>query len=100
MFGFLVKLENGFALVFTNHHPKAKIICSECNGIWIHNNLIGKRTLNHLASLAKISDIAPALSMKFLDIQTTIECGFTLKRARDMIRTYRQNIFLVFYQKS
>ena len=33
MFGFLVKLENGFALVFTNHHPKAKIICSECKGI-------------------------------------------------------------------
>ena len=24
----------------------------------------------------------------FLDIQATIECGFTLKRVRDMIRTY------------
>ena len=25
-----------------------------------------------------------------LDIQATIECGFTLKRVRDMIRTYSQ----------
>ena len=27
---------------------------------------------------------------KFLDIQATIKCGFTLKRVRDMIRTYSQ----------
>ena len=27
---------------------------------------------------------------EFLDIQATIECGFTLKRVRDMIRTYSQ----------
>ena len=30
------------------------------------------------------SDFAPASSKKFLDIQATIECGFTLKRVRDM----------------
>ena len=27
---------------------------------------------------------------EFLDIQATIECGFTLKRVRDIIRTYSQ----------
>ena len=36
------------------------------------------------------SDLAPASSKEFLDIQATIECGFTLKRVRDMTRTYRQ----------
>ena len=30
----------------------------------------------------------PASSKEFLDIQATIECGFTLKRVRDMTRTY------------
>ena len=36
------------------------------------------------------SDIAPVSSKEFLDIHATIECGFTLKRVRDMIRTYGQ----------
>ena len=27
-------------------------------------------------------------SKEFLDVQATIECGFTLKRIRDMVRTY------------
>ena len=36
------------------------------------------------------SDFAPASSKEFLDIQVTIECGFTLKRVRDMTRTYSQ----------
>ena len=36
------------------------------------------------------SDFAPASSKEFLDIQATIECGFTLKRVRDMINTYSQ----------
>ena len=30
-----------------------------------------------------------------LDIQATIECGFTLKRVRDMIRTYSSNYFCI-----
>ena len=30
------------------------------------------------------------MSKEFLDIQATIECGFTLKRVRDRIRTYSQ----------
>ena len=32
----------------------------------------------------------PVLSKEFLDIQADIECVFTLKRVRDMIRTYTQ----------
>ena len=36
------------------------------------------------------SDFAPSSSKEFLDIQATIECGFTLKRVRDMIKTYSQ----------
>ena len=38
------------------------------------------------------SDFAPASSKEFLDIQATIECGFTLKRVRDMIKTYRHKM--------
>ena len=34
------------------------------------------------------SDFAPASSKEFLDIQATIECGFTLKRVHDMTKTY------------
>ena len=30
----------------------------------------------------------PVLSKEVLEIQATIECGFTLRRVRDMIRTY------------
>ena len=41
------------------------------------------------------SDFAPASSKEFLDIQATIECGFTLKRVRDMTRTYRHVDMLV-----
>ena len=33
-------------------------------------------------------------SKEFLDIQTTIECGFTLKRVYEMIRTYRHFKYL------
>ena len=40
------------------------------------------------------SDFAPASSKEFLDIQATVECGFTLKRVRDMIRTYSQGYIL------
>ena len=32
----------------------------------------------------------PVSSKEFLDIQATIECGFTLKRVCDMIKTYIQ----------
>ena len=36
------------------------------------------------------SDFAPASSKEFLDIKATIECGFTLKRVRDLTRIYNQ----------
>ena len=41
------------------------------------------------------SDFAPASSKKFLDIQATIECGFTLKRVRDMARTYSHSVLVL-----
>ena len=34
--------------------------------------------------------MATASSKEFLDIQATVECGFTLKLVRDMIKTYSQ----------
>ena len=42
------------------------------------------------AAVTKTSDIKTVSSKEFLDIQANIECGFTLKRARDMIITYSQ----------
>ena len=56
---------------------------SDSNGTQTHNHLVCKRTLNRVAILAPVS------SKEFLDIQTTIESGFTLKCARDMKITYR-----------
>ena len=41
-------------------------------------------------AVTKISDIVPASSKEFSENQTTVECGFTLRRVRGMIRTYRQ----------
>ena len=35
----------------------------------------------------------PVSSREFLDIQASIECGFTLKRVHDMIKTYSFNTF-------
>ena len=35
-------------------------------------------------------DMAPASSKEFLDIQATVECGFTVKLVRDMIKSYSQ----------
>ena len=41
-------------------------------------------------AVTETSDIAPALSKEFLEIQATIVCGFILKRICDMIRTYSE----------
>ena len=41
-----------------------------------HNHLAWKWTHNHLDKV------------EFPEIQATVECGFTLKHVRDMIRTY------------
>ena len=36
------------------------------------------------------SDFTAVYSKEFLDVQGTIQCGFTLKGVRDMVRTYSQ----------
>ena len=51
----------------------------DCNWTRTQNHLVRERTLNNLAKLGSC-----------LDIQATIECGFTLKRVSDMTRTYSQ----------
>ena len=43
------------------------------------------------------SDYAPVSSKEFLDIQATIECGFTPKHVRDMIKTYRHYILFIIW---
>ena len=43
-------------------------------------------------AVTQTSNFAPASSKEFLDIQATIECGFTLKSVRDIIRTYSQDL--------
>ena len=80
---------------------------SDSNKIWTHNDLICKRTLNHLPKLESGCELESrcchlifryhdiVLSKEFLDIQATTECSFTVKRVRDMIITYsRYNVFL------
>ena len=93
----------------------------DCNGTRTHNHLVRKRTLNHLAKLAKwlkcvlstylcgafdcmfwschvrVSECMARNSLletgrcTSLDIQATIECWFTLKRVRYITRTYSLN---------
>ena len=41
-------------------------------------------------AVTSASDIAPVSKKEFFDIKVNIECGFTLKPVRDMIRTYSQ----------
>ena len=91
------------------------ITIRDCNRTRSHNNLVRKRTPNHLTKLAKwlscimntylyrafvcfyhvtytfqTSDIAPVSSKEFLDIQATIEYRFTVNRISDMIIIYNQ----------
>ena len=56
----------------------------DSNGTRTHNHLVCKRTLN-----------TPVSSKEFLDIQANIECRFTLKRVRDMIRTYSHDLIIL-----
>ena len=42
----------------------------------------------------------PASTKEFLDIQATIECRFTLKCVRDMIRIYSQFMMVSFVKSS
>ena len=59
--------------------------CSYMNEVVVDSNPV---------VVTKTSDFAPASSKEFFDIQATIECGFTLKRVRDMIRTYSPRILI------
>ena len=72
-------------LLARNRHKILSL--SDCNGTRTRNQLVRKRTLNHLANG---SDFAPVSSKELLDIQATVECGFTLKRVCDIIKTYSQ----------
>ena len=71
--------KGSFPLLNNNFH--------DCNWTRTHNHLVRKRTLNHL-----VNHFAPVSSKEFLDIRATIECRFTLKRVRDMTRTYSHKI--------
>ena len=51
---------------------------SDCSWNRTHNDFVRKQTL------------LAASNKEFLDIQAAMECGFTLKRVRDMTRTYSQ----------
>ena len=75
----------------------------DCNWTRTQNRLVCKQTLklakwlscvlsNYLHELCSVflSPCATASSKEFLDIQATIEWRFTLKRVRDMTRTYSQ----------
>ena len=56
----------------------------ECS--FINEEVVGSNPVE----VTYISDFTPASSKQFFDIKATRECAFTLKRARDMIRTYSQ----------
>ena len=55
--------------------------CSFTNKVVVGSNPV---------AVSQTSDMALVLSKEFLDIQATIECRFTLKLARDMLKTYSQ----------
>ena len=44
-------------------------------------------------AVTQTSDLAPFFSKQFLDIQATAEYGFTLKRVRDIMKTYSFTLF-------
>ena len=88
-----------FSLSFLirNMYIKMLHVLSDCNRTQTHNHLAEWFSVHlwtkwlwvwvPLQSL-KTSDFIPVSSKEFLDIQATIKWGFTLKRGRDMIRTY------------
>ena len=74
---------------------------SSKSGIWTSkiapsNNALklAKVLGSNPVAVTSSSDFAPASSKEFLDIQATIECGFTLKCVRDMTQKTRGIITL------
>ena len=83
--------------------PAGKEQQKNSNGPRTHNHLVHKQTLNHLAKLANMQTESRWSHLNFryhayfeqeVDIQATIECGFILKRVRDMMRTYKHKTLL------
>ena len=68
---------------------KIEKLKEQINELWDYQVAVATSPSNPVA-VTSPSDFAPASSKEFLDIQATIECGFTLKRVRDMIKTYSQ----------
>ena len=59
--------------------------------IWLFKFFIFIRSRRKIWSLSDLNfRFCTCFSKEFLDIQATIECGFTLKHVRDMTRTYSQ----------
>ena len=50
------------------------------------NSLLETSAISNPVAVTYTSDIAPVSSKEFLDIQVTIECGFTSKQVRSMIK--------------
>ena len=51
-------------------------------------------------AVTQSSDMAPVLSKECLDIQVNIECEFSLKCVRDMIKAYSQTVNMESYTAS
>ena len=74
---------------------------SDYNWTWIQNHLVRKRlscdlstylygALDRVFLSCHVRSSEWIHTQEFLDIQATTECGFTLKRVRDMTRTHRR----------
>ena len=46
--------------------------------------------VSRLIGVTEITDFAPVSSNEMLNIQTTVNCGFSLKFVRDTTKTYSQ----------
>ena len=56
-----------------------------------YHSIVAWMSMNSLLETDRMYDVmASVWSKEFLDIQATIKCRFTLKRVRDMIKTYSQ----------
>ena len=103
--------ENWYLVYFWSTHHKKHFFeklytsWSDCNWTRTQNHLVLKWTLNHFrvrlspVVVTSPSDFTPASSKEFLDIQATIECGFTLKRVCDRIRTYSYILHYFIFSK-
>ena len=80
----------------------SKIEWFYCNWTQIQNHLVHKWVCVCELSGCGFESSCSHLNFRFrtcfelgvFDIQVTIECGFTLKRVRDMTRTYSQSDFM------